>query len=114
MHELRSLWLSDFRSIAALALVLLLGALAAAPVAAQTSDDDSTDTSSTDSGTEETDGDDDDDGVDEWENDILKGTATPGAGGGLMEAVRTLLRSLGLGVERPAADAAGSVHGPGR
>lgn len=112
MHELRSLWLSDFRSIAALALVVLLGAVAAAPVAAQTSDGESTDTSSTDSDSEETG--DDDDGVDEWENDVLKGTATPGTGGGLMETVHALLRSLGLGVERPAADAAGSVHGSRR
>lgn len=112
MCELRSLWPFDLRSVTTLLLVALLAVAGAVPAAAQDSGDESTDTSSSDSDAEATsddDDDDDDDGIDEWENDILKGTTVPGPGGALTEVVHALLRSLGLGVERPAGPPAAAV-----
>ncbi|MFP3939003.1 MAG: hypothetical protein ACLF0P_01730 [Thermoanaerobaculia bacterium] len=113
MYELRSLWPFGLRSVTTLLLVVLLAAAGAVPAAAQAFGDESTDTSSSDSDAESTsdddDDDDDDDGIDEWENDILKGTAVPGPGGALTGVVHALLRSLGLGVERPAGTPAGAV-----
>jgi hypothetical protein len=92
MYELHNLWLSVIRSIAAAMLVLVL-AFSAAPILAQTSDGDPAGAFSSDPGTTVNNADDED--IDEWENDILKSTASPPATQWLHDLLTGWIHSTG-------------------
>ena len=98
MYELRNLWFSVVRPLTVATFVLLLAMAPVSPVLAQASAHSPAAGTSVDTGVvvTQTDGDGDNDG-DEWENDILKGTAAPVPSDSFLEMLQALFRAFGLG-----------------